>query len=125
LDRDCQVLCEKQPVRCKWVIGADGEASPFRRWAGLEQSRYEQVRFAARQHFRTAPWSDFVEVYWARTCQIVVTPIGSEELCIAVTSRNPRLQFREALSQVPTLASRLRNVRALGRVRGARAALRR
>jgi flavin-dependent dehydrogenase len=107
------------------VIGADGEASPFRRWAGLEQARYEQIRFAARQHFRMAPWTDLVEVYWARDCQIVVAPIASEELCIAVTSRSPRLRFREALSQAPALASRLRNWCPLDRVRGARAALRR
>ncbi len=120
-----QVFCEGQLVHCKWVIGADGEASPFRKWAGLEQTRCEQIRFAARQHFRTAPWTDLVEVYWARDCQIVVTPIASEELCIAVTSRSPGLRFSEALSQVPALASRLRNLCAVDRVRGVRAALRR
>ena len=120
-----QVFCEGQLVHCKWVIGADGEGSPFRKWAGLEQTRCEQIRFAARQHFRTAPWTDLVEVYWARDCQIVVTPIASEELCIAVTSRSPGLRFSEALSQVPALASRLRNLCAVDRVRGVRAALRR
>jgi flavin-dependent dehydrogenase len=125
LDRDGLVFCESQPVQSKCVIGADGEASPFRKWAALEQTRYEQIRFAARQHFRAAPWSDFVEVYWARDCQITVAPIASEELCIAVTSRSPRLRFREALTQVPTLASRLRGISALNSVRGARAALRR
>jgi 2-polyprenyl-6-methoxyphenol hydroxylase-like FAD-dependent oxidoreductase len=125
LGRDGQVFCEGRPVHCKWVIGADGESSSSRKWAALEQSRYEQIRFAARQHFCTTPWTDFVEVYWARDCQIIVAPIASEELCIAVTSRRPGLRFPDAFGQVPALASRLRNVSALGKVRGTRAPLRR
>jgi flavin-dependent dehydrogenase len=125
LDRNGQVFCEGRPVHCKWVIGADGEASPFRKWAALEQTRYEQLRFSARQHFRTAPWSDFVEVYWARECQITVAPIASEELCIAVTSRSPGLRFSEALTRVPALAFRLRGMSPSNSIRGARASLRR
>jgi len=125
LGGDGRVFCEGRPVHCRWVIGADGESSPFRKWAALEPTRYQQVRFAARQHFRSVPWSDFVEVFWARDCQIVVAPVASDELCVAVTSRSPRLRFREALSQVPALACRLRNVPTLSNVRGARAALRR
>lgn len=120
-----QIFCENQPLQCKWVIGADGEASPFRRWAVLDQARYEQIRFAARQHFRAAPWTDFVEVYWAGDFQIVVAPIGREELCVTVISRNPRPRFGEALKHVPVLASRLSNSGNAGQVRGARAALRR
>ena len=120
-----QVFCEARPVHCKWLIGADGESSLFRKWAALDQTRYEHIRFAARRHFRTAPWTDFVEVYWARDCQIVVAPIAPDELCVAVTSRNPRLRFPDALIQAPALASRLRNLPALDKVRGARAPLRR
>jgi flavin-dependent dehydrogenase len=120
-----QVVCEGRPVRSRWVIGADGEASRVREWAGLEPARYEKIRFGQRQHFRIAPWSDLVEVYWARDCQIVVGPVGSEEVCVAVTSRSPGLKFADALAQVPELATRLRGTCALDRVRGARAALRR
>jgi flavin-dependent dehydrogenase len=125
LQRDGQVVCEGRPVRSQWVIGADGEASRVRKWAALERTRYEQIRFGQRQHFRIAPWSDFVDVFWARNCQIVVAPVASEELCVAITSRSPGLKFSEALSQVPELAGRLRGVSALDKVRGARAALRR
>jgi menaquinone-9 beta-reductase len=125
LEAGRQVFCQGRPVHCKWLIGADGESSPFRKWAALEQTRYEHIRFAARRHFHTAPWSDLVEVHWARDCQIVVAPVAPGELCVAVTSRNPRLRFHDALSQVPALASRLRDLPALDQVRGARAALRR
>jgi menaquinone-9 beta-reductase len=122
---DGQVLCEGQRVHTEWIVGADGESSSFRTWAALGPTRYQQIRFAARQHFRGAPWTDFVEVYWARGFQIVVAPVASDELCVAVTSRSPGLRFRDALAQVPALASRLSSLFPLGKLRGARTALRR
>ena len=125
LAEDGQVFCEGQRVDSQWVVGADGESSPFRSWAGLEPTLYEQIRFAARQHFCGARWTDFVEVYWARDCQIVVAPIASDELCVAVTSRSPALRFGDALAQVPALASRLASLSPLGKPRGTRTALRR
>ena len=125
LDGDGRILCNGQPVRSDWVIGADGEASPFRKWAALDEVRHERIRFAGRQHFQITPWTDFVEVYWGRGYQITVAPIAPEELCVAVTSRVPGLRFRDALDGVPALASRLRNFPGLGRLRGARAASRR
>lgn len=125
LNCDGGILCRGEPVRSKWMIGADGEASPFRKWAALDEARHERIRFAARQHFQIAPWSDFVEVYWGRDCQITVAPIAPEEMCVAVTSRMPMLRFRDALEQVPALASRLRDSPALGKLRGVRAASRR
>jgi flavin-dependent dehydrogenase len=125
LNGDGRIWCQGEPLRCKWMIGADGEASPFRKWAGLDEARHEHIRFAVRQHFQITPWTDFVEVYWGRDCQITVAPIAPEELCVAVTSRIPGLRFRDALERVPALASRLRNLPGLGKLRGARAASRR
>jgi flavin-dependent dehydrogenase len=119
------VFCQDQRVHANWLIGADGEASPFRKWAALDEARYEQIRFASRQHFQIVPWTDFVEVYWARDCQIVVAPIGPEELCVAVTSRSPNLRFHDALAQVPALTGRLHNLSGVDKLRGARAATRR
>lgn len=125
LTGDGNVLCAGHRVHSEWIVGADGESSPFRTWAALEKTRYEQIRFAARQHFRGASWTDFVEVYWARNCQIVVAPIAPDELCVAVTSRSSGLRFPDALAQVPALASRLRNLSPLDNPRGTRTALRR
>lgn len=125
LNGDDRILCQGEVVRSKWVIGADGEASPFRKWAALDEARHEHIRFAARQHFQITPWTDFVEVYWGRDCQITVAAIAPEEVCVAVTSRIPGLRFRNALERVPALASRLRNLPGLGKLRGARTASRR
>ena len=120
-----RIFCDGRPVHSKWVIGADGEASQFRKWSRLDRKRYEQIRFSARRHFRMTPWSDFAEVYWGRSCQIVVAPVASDELCIAVTSRNPLLRFHNALAQVPMVTERLRDAPPANAIRGARVALRR
>lgn len=125
LEREGGLRCDGRPVRCRYVIGADGEGSPVRKWAALEETRYERARFGVRRHFGVKPWSDFVEVYWARDCQIVAAPIAHDEVCVAVTSRNPLLKFHEAVGQVPQLAHRLSGASATNKVRGARASLRR
>ena len=125
LEREGGLSCDGLPVRCRYVIGADGEGSPVRSWAALEETRYERARFGVRQHFGMDPWSDFVEVYWARDCQIVAAPIAHDEVCVAVTSRNPSLKFHDAVGQVPELAYRLSGAPATNKLRGARTSLRR
>ena len=125
LEREGGLSCDGRPVRCQYVIGADGEGSAVRKWAELDETRYRRTRLGSRQHFGMNPWSDFVEVYWARDCQIVAAPVAHDEVCVAVTSRNPSLKFYEAVGQVPELASRLRGASASTKVRGAPASLRR
>ena len=125
LEDNGRVSCDGRRVRCKYLIGADGEASPVRSWARLERTRFECLRFGARRHFRVHPWSDFVDVYWVPGCQIIVAPVARDELCVSVVSRDPRLKFDDAISHMPLLASRLRGLTPLNHVRGARAASRR
>lgn len=125
LEQGGRASCDGRPVRCKYLIGADGEGSPVRKWAGLEKVRYEHIRFGARVHFLIRPWTDSVEVYWAPRCQIVVAPVAPDELCVAVTSRDSRLRFDDAVREVPALASRLRGACPSDPLRGARTALRR
>jgi len=125
LEREGGLSCDGRPVRCQYVIGADGEGSAVRKWAGLDETRYERVRFGTRQHFGMSPWSDFVEVYWAPDCEIVAAPIAQDEVCVAVSSRNSRLKFHDAVGQVPELAARLRGASPATKIRGARASLRR
>ena len=117
--------CDGLPIETRWIIGADGEGSQIRKWAMPEPARYEQTRFGSRQHFQVSPWTDFVEVYWGRSCQIVVTPSGSTEVGVAVTSRHPRVTIENALLEFPELAQRLAGARASSRERGTACALRR
>ncbi len=125
LEREGGLWCDGLPVSSRYVVGADGEGSPVRNWAALEETRYERARFGARQHFGVDPWSDFVEIYWARDCQIVAAPVAHDEVCVAVTSRNPSLKFHDAVGQVPELAYRLSGASATNKLRGAHTSLRR
>ncbi len=140
-----RVACDGREIQSRWIIGADGQQSQVRKWAGLEQVRRERVRAVARlgrlndaaacckkpkrlgfrQHFRAAPWSDYVEVYWGRSCQVAVTPTGPEEVGLAVISRSSGTRLPEALQEMPVLAARLAGAQATTRERGAPSILRR
>ena len=61
-----EVSLDSGKVQCRWIIGADGQNSLVRKWAGLDRGRPQETRFGFRQHFRVAPWTDFVEVHWGR-----------------------------------------------------------
>ena len=95
-------------VSCKWLVCADGQNSRLRVWSGLEQSRVPLKRYGFRRHFLLQPWSSYVEIYWAECGQMYVTPVGPEEICIALITRNPQLRFCEALECFPELERRLR-----------------
>jgi flavin-dependent dehydrogenase len=93
-------------IPARWIVGADGFHSFVRRWAGLTAPPANR-RFGFRIHYRVAPWTRYMELYWGAGCQIYVTPIGSREVCAALISRNPQLRMDEALAQFPQLAARL------------------
>jgi menaquinone-9 beta-reductase len=94
-------------VSARWIIGADGGNSRVRRWYGLDAYRKRDYRFAFRQHYRVAPWTDRMELYWGRHGQIYVTPVAKDEVCVALISRNPKLRLTEALQKFPELKARL------------------
>lgn len=104
--------------RCRWIIGADGHNSGIRRWSGLAGACPERVRFGFRRHFAVKPWSDLVEVYWNRFCQLYVTPLAGEAVGVALLADNPRLRMVDALEGFPQLRRRLENAAALTREQG-------
>ncbi|MFY9980576.1 MAG: NAD(P)/FAD-dependent oxidoreductase [Candidatus Sulfotelmatobacter sp.] len=105
-------------IRARWVIGADGRGSRVRSWAGLDHGR-KRKRFAFRQHYGVPPWNACMEVHWGRTCQIYVTPVAADEICIAVASREPHLRLDRALLEFPEIAWRLRGAACSSNERGA------
>ncbi len=114
-----------ETARCRWIIGADGERSRVRRWAGLDSPTPAQRRFGFRRHYRVEPWTDFMELHWNSAFQVYVTPIAGGEICVAVVSENPHLRLDEALARTPGLAARLRHAAAVSTERGAVSASRR
>lgn len=112
-------------IDAEWIIGADGTNSRVRAWAGLEHFRRDTRRYGFRRHFQTAPWTDFVEIYWGHGCQIYVTPVGTTEVCVALISRDPKLRLDDALRQFSALNERLSGVQSTSVERGALTATRR
>jgi len=77
-------------VSARWIIGADGGRSRVRRWAGLDAFRKRDCRYAFRQHYRVAPWTDRMELHWGRHGEIYVTPVSKDEVCVALISRDSK-----------------------------------
>ncbi len=124
-NRPVMGLCEAgavaggSTIRSRWVVGADGSGSRVRRWTGLESFVTRRSRFAFRVHYRLEPWSDFTEIHWGDEAQAYVTPVGSEELCVVVISKNPNARLNEGLLKFPKLASRLQEAPQMSVERGA------
>ncbi len=108
------------PVLGHWLVAADGLRSPLRHQAGLscrEQPRSDQ-RFGVRRHLALAPWSDCVEVYWADDAEAYVTPVGPNEVGVALLWRGKRGGFDALLPSFPALQARLDRAEMLSRDRG-------
>jgi len=103
----------------RWLVGADGQHSRVRNWAGLSAAREHTQRIGIRQHFSVAPLSDFVEIYWGAEGQAYVTPIGRKELCVALISRKRFVSFEAGIAQFPELACHLRTAQRTTPIRGA------
>ena len=91
----------------------------MRRWAGLDRFTRNSQRFACRQHFALKPWTDFVEIYWGDACQVYVTPVSPEEVCVAFISHTPGVRMANALRRFPRLESRLGSALPCSNERGA------
>jgi flavin-dependent dehydrogenase len=110
---------EFDSVQARWIVGADGSGSRVRAWAGLGACRRETQRYGFRRHYQIAPWSDTVEIHWGDGCQIYVTPVGPEEVGVAVISSDPKLRLHNALRRFPALAARLSGAMESSAERGA------
>jgi flavin-dependent dehydrogenase len=116
-------------VRARWVVGADGTRSRVRAWAKLEPPQWDarewdaprnkNLRFGFRRHYRVTPWTDFMELHWGRHCQIYVTPVGREEVCVALISSSSNLRIEDALGEFPELRTRLEKAEFASSERGA------
>jgi len=108
----------------QWLIGADGQNSQIRKWAGLDPRSGSYRRFGFCTHFDVAPWSDVAEVHWAKGCQIFITPMAGKQVGVAVLSREPALRLERALPRFPALAEKLAGAGATSRESGETTSLR-
>lgn len=105
-------------VRASWCVAADGLHSPIRRGLGLARRGPERPRYGLRRHYAVQPWSDLVEVLWARDAEAYVTPVAPDVVGVAVLSRTGT-GFAELLARFPGLQERLDGAEPASRVRGA------
>jgi flavin-dependent dehydrogenase len=106
-------------IECRWIIGADGVDSQTRRLAGMGAIRENGRRIGLRMHFRVKPWTDFVEVHWSKGEQAYVTPVGAEEVCIALLGCAREVGFANLADRFPRLGERLRGAESANVARGA------
>lgn len=106
-------------LRSRWIVGADGQNSYVRRWAGLDAFDSYKRRFGFRRHCRVKPWSDCVEIYWGNGFQFYVTPVSPAEACVVLISRDRHLRIDRALAGFPELRDRLQRSARMGAERGA------
>ena len=106
-------------MKARWIVGADGIHSRVRRWIGLDSNAHLEKRFAQRRHFRVKPWTDCMEIHWSNRAQAYVTPLGNDETCVALISRDPRMRLADAWLEFPALAGCLRRAEPINAERGA------
>jgi flavin-dependent dehydrogenase len=108
-----------------FLVAADGLASPLRRAQGLEGPEAPAAirRFGLRQHFRMAPWTDFVEVHFAQGVEAYITPVGQDRVGVAFLWGDSQLEgkisFPHLLRRFPRLEQRLTGWPEDSRARGA------
>jgi len=99
------VIVSDSILRARWIIGADGIRSRVRRWIGLGANAGQEMRFAQRQHFRVKAWTDCMEIHWGQKAQAYVTPLGRDETCVSLISRDSQMRLEDAWREFPKLAS--------------------
>jgi len=112
------VLVDGRAVVARWVVGADGQNSRVRQWAGLTAEYEYDRRIGIRRHYTIEPWSEYVEIYWGQRGQAYVTAVGPREVCVALITRRP-VVFDTALHEFPELRKRLAFAWPYSDVRGA------
>lgn len=102
-----------------FFVIADGLCSTMAAANGFRERNCYSTRYASRQQFRCAPWSDRVEVHWGRREQLYITPLGDDEVGVALlTSRRDR-RLCDALPDFPAAANRLAGAARTSSMRGA------
>jgi menaquinone-9 beta-reductase len=119
------VLVDGHAVPCRWIIGADGQNSRVRLWAGLTAGHDYECRIGLRRHFAIRPWSEFVEIYWGASSEVYITPVGENQVGVALLSKQRTGDFASALEEFPALKRRLGSAPATTAVKGAATVTRR
>lgn len=104
--------------RGRYLVAADGLHSHLRRSLGLDRERRGAGRYGQRRHYAMTPWTEQVEVHWARDAEAYVTPVAPDLVGVAVLSTTRR-SYDDHLAAFPALLERLAVADEASDVRGA------
>jgi flavin-dependent dehydrogenase len=104
--------------RARFLVAADGLHSPIRRSLGLDPPPARHPRYGLRRHYRVAPWTDLVEVYFNADCEAYVTPVADDLVGVAILG-GPRSALDARLAAFPAVLERLDGAAVASRARGA------
>jgi flavin-dependent dehydrogenase len=103
-----------------WVAVADGLGSLVPGGPRVGRvGRANIQRYGFRRHYRLRPWSAFVEVHWGEGAEAYVTPVGEDEIGVAVLWHEKAPSWEAMLSRFPHLEKRLRGAEAISSIQGA------
>lgn len=104
----------------RFTIGADGLSSTIA--AAINPPIVKRGRLGLRRHYRIAPWSERVEVYFADGAEAYVTPVAADEVGIALLFDGPAhggdATFERLLPHFPLVTARLAGATASSKTRG-------
>lgn len=106
-------------LRGQLLVGADGLRSGVRRRLGHELPPRRSPRFGLQRHYRCPPWTDCVEVHWSDEAEAYVTPLGPQQVGVALLSQGAPAPYEALLRRFPAIERALAVGAAPGRVRGA------
>jgi flavin-dependent dehydrogenase len=106
-------------ITARYLVAADGLHSPLRRACGLDPPPARHRRYGLRRHYRMAPWSSFVEVYWGADAEAYVTPVADDMVGVAVLGSGGSGGFESRLAAFPALLDHVAGAAPASDVRGA------
>jgi flavin-dependent dehydrogenase len=107
------------PIHAEFFVIADGLCSTLTAANGFRERNCYSTRYASRQQFRCAPWSDLVEVHWRDREQLYIAPLGDDEVGVSLLTSTRGRRLTDALPDFPAVAHRLAGQARTSSVRGA------
>jgi len=112
-------LADGSHLDAAYVVACDGLHSTVAKELGVIRPQKKRGRrYGLRQHFSTPPWSSFIEVYYAGSSELYITPVDSHTVGVAVLGPKG-VNLAESISQVPEVTARLAGAHSASSLRGA------
>lgn len=101
------IVTDKGKFEGRWTVAADGRRSSLRSVISLRVKPPSRLRYGVRRHYEVEPWTDYVEVYWRKSVQAYMTPVGPNLVGIALMWSGEKSNFDRLLESFPALKRRV------------------